>query len=1020
MANTLTRTRAGIRCVLAKHRVGRRTRFRVDRTIEAPISRRRIFLSRFASADSLTYSYLYSLTGEGVQSAFHLFLNLFLIRTLHRTEYGMFAVAFTVGAASILYCNALFGIPAKVYIPRASAAAAKVLHVGLGSAALVACIGLTFLVTLGGWYWWGALAEAGLAGVFIGLWALRSYRRSALLAHSRSKGAALVALSDIAYSLTGACCLGAWAIFSTPALGLPCVFALLCLANMVGILSSWRQPLAIRVSMRKYMLKQCSRLWTSLLWSLIGVAAASVQGLALSLAVSGWGGPGAYAPIAAGLVIVSPVRVVATALTGVLVVDLANTASNAESVLNKSTVWVTALCLSIFCLAYGGVLVGFWPILSNVLYAKNFDVDPMGMIVSLAWLAATLACLYWPLVALVQAMLRFQTGALCILAGAVVGAASVVVLLVTVGPPASIGGVVIGELVILLCIWISSARINLEHCSACAGLAGRIGRIREIAMRNARPQPLPDNRFGLMPKTPRVVEFRIDRASARDWQLQLLELIGSKPNLRARVRWMPASDPCPRWILALLSFERAIFRRQMDAAARIDAAAFSRYLGEHSGVPDHVVDFCGSSAENELPTWFVQFDGRFGEAGAMRALLAGRFPLVEIVDAASGRVVASARPGTETCRTVSASLAHCLDRTVIFLAKALEGTISCASGAKQDKMQSSRDLVQLGRYGIVSLADQAKRAVYHSLFHAPHWRVGWRFVTGPGVLDLLALPNARWNRLPDDGHHFYADPFPFVWKNRTFLFVEDFDHRLGRGVISAVEFDEHGPLGAPKPVLCSTTHLSYPFVFSAAGEVWMVPETSGARTIDLYRATSFPDRWQHHTTLVCGTEASDATLFKHGGRWWMTATVTDGAASYSDALYLWSAESFHGPWAPHRGNPVLIDIASARPAGRVTSRNGRLLRPVQDCRGGYGVALGLAEITRLDEDCFEQSVIALLRPGKSWPGRRIHTVNRAGRLECIDGSGLSPRTNVRSAIDWLAAASNHAFAHRKHIYEGKT
>jgi hypothetical protein len=53
--------------------------------------------------------------------------------------------------------------------------------------------------------------------------------------------------------------------------------------------------------------------------------------------------------------------------------------------------------------------------------------------------------------------------------------------------------------------------------------------------------------------------------------------------------------------------------------------------------------------------------------------------------------------------------------------------------------------------------------------------------------------------------------------------------------------------------------------------------------------------------------------------------------------------------------------------------------------------LGIAEITRLDNEGFTQRVEAILRPGPRWPGRRLHTLNRAGRLECIDGSATAWR-----------------------------
>jgi hypothetical protein len=290
-----------------------------------------------------------------------------------------------------------------------------------------------------------------------------------------------------------------------------------------------------------------------------------------------------------------------------------------------------------------------------------------------------------------------------------------------------------------------------------------------------------------------------------------------------------------------------------------------------------------------------------------------------------------------------------------------------------------------------SLASAAVKQLYRLCYYAPHWRVGWRCVDGPDLIDLRAHPNGGWRELPDDGVRFYADPFPIVSGGRLHMFVEEFDHRLGRGVISVIEFDGSGPIGKPRQVLETASHLSYPFVFEHAGETWMVPESSATATIDLYRADPFPDRWIKEATLVSGVTASDATLFEHNGRWWMLAVARDDGGAHSDALHVWSAGDALGPWRAHDRNPVLVDIASARPAGRVGRRDGKLIRPFQDCRNGYGSALGLAAIIRLDDEGFEQQVETMIYPGPCWPGRRLHTLNRAGPLECIDGSAQSPK-----------------------------
>jgi hypothetical protein len=301
------------------------------------------------------------------------------------------------------------------------------------------------------------------------------------------------------------------------------------------------------------------------------------------------------------------------------------------------------------------------------------------------------------------------------------------------------------------------------------------------------------------------------------------------------------------------------------------------------------------------------------------------------------------------------------------------------------------------------IARKAARRIYTLCCHTPHWRVGWRKTSGADLFDLRAHPTSGWIDLPDDGRRFYADPFPILRDGKVTLFVEDYPHATGKGVISAVEFGANGPLGAPRPVLETSGHLSYPFVFEGDGETWMIPETCSAGVIELYRAVRFPDVWVKESTLVSDVVASDATLVQRDGKWWLFATVRDGGGAFSDALHLWSAPHFRGPWTAHPGNPVLIDIASARPAGRMIERDGALYRPVQDCRRGYGAALAIARVTRLDDGGFDQTVETLLTPGLMWRGNRLHTLNATGGFEFIDGAGFAPRWKKRGK-PWLISA----------------
>jgi len=482
--------------------------------------------------------------------------------------------------------------------------------------------------------------------------------------------------------------------------------------------------------------------------------------------------------------------------------------------------------------------------------------------------------------------------------------------------------------------------------------------------------------------------LRLDPQRLRNWHLRLAQRLTRHAGVRLGVEWAKTNENLPPALSLLFALERLIHGLPSnDAVASAEPKCFARYSAQNQDGADLVIDFTGSVPRPGERTWHVAFDGLSGEAAALGALIQGRTPLVAIVDASTGIEIAAGHPGTETNGILVLAFQDVLARTTTLIDSTLNGVTPRL--AAEPRRTIPINLKSMGRFAVRSLPRAIAGRLYHLCYNAPHWRVGWRFVDGPDVIDLRAHPVGGWRELPDDRHRFYADPFPFVVEGRTYLFVEDFEHRLGRGVISMIEFEGVGPVGTPRPVLETNHHLSYPFVFGHNNEIWMVPESCTTETIDLYRAAPFPDRWVKEATLVSGLAASDATLLEHGGRWWMLATVRDDGGAYSDTLCIWSSPEISGPWKPHRKNPLLIDIAGARSAGRIVRRNGKLIRPVQDCRNGYGSALGLAEITQLDDDGFAQCVETVLRPGALWPGRRLHTLNRAERLECIDGSALS-------------------------------
>jgi hypothetical protein len=496
---------------------------------------------------------------------------------------------------------------------------------------------------------------------------------------------------------------------------------------------------------------------------------------------------------------------------------------------------------------------------------------------------------------------------------------------------------------------------------------------------------------------PKRIALRIAPSGMRRFHCELAKRLAQNGSAVALIVGS-APVTVPASLDLLFGLERVVFRLHGPRLTdRVPADALQRpeSLAER---PDWLIDFCGDARSSTSRIIRILYDGVSDEAALAGALVTGRMPRIAIVDDKTGAILAAGVPCADNADTLLAAYECVLARvaTLVVAAAVGLGPLVNAAGAT-GRRGTARELAI---FEASSLAHAIKRRLYRLCCYAPHWRTCWRVVDGYGLWQTRTLSGTSWRVVPDPGFRFYADPFPVVHPSATYLFVEDFDHRQQKGIISVIPFGENGPRGPAQPVLEEPWHLSYPFVFEWDEQIWMIPESSANRTITLYRADPFPFRWVRESVLLDDIEASDATLLIRDGRFWMFAATRDGAGSWSDTLSIFQAGSLSGPWEAHRANPVLVDQAAARPAGRMFEQKGVLWRPVQDCSQGYGTGIGLAAVTALDDDRFEQNVEAVLRAPADWPGRRLHTLNQAGRLEFIDASAHSPRSqNIAQLVE---------------------
>lgn len=287
--------------------------------------------------------------------------------------------------------------------------------------------------------------------------------------------------------------------------------------------------------------------------------------------------------------------------------------------------------------------------------------------------------------------------------------------------------------------------------------------------------------------------------------------------------------------------------------------------------------------------------------------------------------------------------------------------------------------------GVGQLVAKLTLSKIRSVFMSEQWLIAYRLTSDSGPTgDVPDGVFYRFNEMVPPRDRFWADPFPIHTDGKHFIFFEEHILAEPNAHINVVEIGPAGVVGAPRIVLQRPYHLSYPSVFEWNGEWYMTPETASRRAVELFRAVSFPDKWEFVGPLLSDVDAVDPTIACINGRWWMFVAIGVRGTTEAAALHIYSASTPIGPWTPHRRNPVKIDVRGARPGGRVFIAGGRYYRVAQDGAPSYGSGLRVFIIDHLDDNAFRETEVSRIIP--RWrPGLvGVHTLNASGGLTVVD------------------------------------
>lgn len=224
------------------------------------------------------------------------------------------------------------------------------------------------------------------------------------------------------------------------------------------------------------------------------------------------------------------------------------------------------------------------------------------------------------------------------------------------------------------------------------------------------------------------------------------------------------------------------------------------------------------------------------------------------------------------------------------------------------------------------------------------------------IIDLVP----KYNGLFAEPTTILADPFLFVKDDSLFLFYED-KKMYHDGVISMIKTTDLVHWTDPVVVLKESCHLSYPWVFEENGQIYMIPETSGLKSIRLYEANEDLTHFKFIKTILHDTDTfdggfsfSDSSIFKLDNKYYLITTINNGC---NNMLKLYVSNYFDGGYIEHPQSVITSNNKYARNAGSMFRWENQLFRVAQDCEYKYGDNVHLLTVTELTPDLYKERVL---------------------------------------------------------------
>jgi hypothetical protein len=278
------------------------------------------------------------------------------------------------------------------------------------------------------------------------------------------------------------------------------------------------------------------------------------------------------------------------------------------------------------------------------------------------------------------------------------------------------------------------------------------------------------------------------------------------------------------------------------------------------------------------------------------------------------------------------------------------------------------------------------------------WNIAW------AKSEIDKLDDADFHIVDSGDKYSFADPFLFNWNGKLFVFIEKIDKDSGLGRIAFGSYID-GTFQEFNDCLVEDFHLSFPFIFEYGNEVFMCPETSNKLEIRLYRAVSFPTKWEYYTTLLAGKKFVDTIIYRVEDEWVLQTSYSllGSMGTVSEVYEFKGTSPISNDWLLQPPNQITFDSLNGRNGGFVQNK-GKLFRLGQRfVHSTYGYGVTMNSVTRDSQNNYLEKPFLEITPVAESKIAGVHHVSTANEFVFIDfkaPASMTPKQNLRGQFSF--------------------